>query len=345
MTTILPTIAEVVPTPTLIVNLLRQTTSLTVVADFLKRKDLPHSAAGWDEMLDLRIQPAVDEGRIEIEELLLLLRDAEECGRQHVFLYKTDTSIAEMLIDPARVIPILNQLGLSSLLTSSMILEEPLTPMVVDVRWESANVPLNLTIKVVEQRTSRKFSGNSYMQEGMEHRIYQVIKERAVSLMKLHRDGLLEVRIRSRSNSMRYEDEIARIFAKLGNFFPIENFTPSPLATIKRKLVEDRAALSQLVRFSDSTLKNDSGTVMKLISYSDMSDLNDDEAAADSMQRFMSYDAICDSSNVWFKEAAPKLSKDVHVRLAGQINEFALTANCSPSDYGYVLNQIQRLNK
>jgi hypothetical protein len=61
----------------LIAKLLRQTSSLTIVSEFLKVKGLTHSASSWDDMVDKRLVPAIKAKKILIQDLIELLRNVE----------------------------------------------------------------------------------------------------------------------------------------------------------------------------------------------------------------------------------------------------------------------------
>jgi len=64
-----------------IFGLLRPATSLAVVSDFLKSKNLRFSATSWEEMKEKRILPAIRQQKISLADLKQLLSEAEEFGR------------------------------------------------------------------------------------------------------------------------------------------------------------------------------------------------------------------------------------------------------------------------
>src|SRR5258708_4892986 len=71
-----------------IFELLRPATSLVVVSDFLKSKNLRFSATSWEEMKEKRIIPAIRQQKISLTDLKKLLSEVEEFGRSHIFLYR-----------------------------------------------------------------------------------------------------------------------------------------------------------------------------------------------------------------------------------------------------------------
>ena len=72
----------------LICDLLRSATSLAVVTDFLKSKNISSSAGSWDEMKEKRLLPALQQQKITVADLKRLLSEAEEFGHNHIFLYQ-----------------------------------------------------------------------------------------------------------------------------------------------------------------------------------------------------------------------------------------------------------------
>lgn len=326
-----------------IIELLRQTTKIPVVSEFLKQKGAHHSAGSWEDMETKRLLPALASKLISNADLIGLLRSAEECGRQHVFLYSCDAPRAIDLIDRARVSGILRSQGRESLLTEPQVLAQPASPTIVDVRWDTAAVDLRLVIKEVELRSQQRFlrterDGNTL------RKIYEIREERVVNIMRLHRNGLLEVRVGSHANSSQYQDDVNRFWRQVDAFIPRNDFLDVSMSLAKAKLLTDRNNLLDRIRYTDSTLRNDNGVVLRAATGSEASDLGQDEGAQASLDAFMQHDAYCEGHNFYFK-AVNGLKNDVHVLMTGALNEFAVPANCSQEDYEYVLDQIRSLNR
>jgi hypothetical protein len=141
-------------------EILREVTSLDVVSSYLKDKGLKHSASSWDNLLNKRILPAIRSKELSIDELKNLLRDSEECGRQHIFLYQCSKSNAKALINEDRIEKIAEELGLSDLLSSAKILYKPAEESFTDLRIESNTYDkVSLIIKSVGTHESRKRIG------------------------------------------------------------------------------------------------------------------------------------------------------------------------------------------
>lgn len=327
------------------IEILREVTSLEVVSNHLKAKGLKHSASSWDALLNKRILPAIRSNALSVEELLGLLRDSEECGRQHIFLYQCSKTFAKSLINGDRLESAAEELGLSDLLVSAKILHKPTEETFTDIRIESNNKDISfLIIKSVGTHESRKRIGE-FVKGNVLNVKYELKKERAVNLVRLSSDGILEIRIGSHSNNSDYKRDLNSLWQRIEKIIPKSNFSEVYLSPLKDKLWNDRDSYSELVRFTNSTLRNDNGTVLQASSGSTKTNLTDDEGATSSLDEFIDHDAYCESSNIWFrpqKDGIP--TKDIHVLLSGEINEFAVTAYCSKTNYEYVLSTIRELN-
>lgn len=328
-----------------IIDLLSDATSLNVVSEFLKKKSLTFSAGSWNDMREKRLLPAISNNQITNLELIDLLRGAEESGNQHIFLYQCSKEVAQNLMERARVSAILRSKGLERLLDRPDVLGKPASPQIVDVRWTSARVDLSLTIKQIELRIRRKFLRDEVDGEFF-RKIYTNEEQRAVNLARLHRDGLLEIRIKSHVNSSKYDGDVFKFRRELAAFLPINEFREVSLTTAKDTLWRERLALRDMIRYTDATVKNAAGNSLRAVTGSDVADLSDDDSIGSSVDRVMSVDssAYCEDANLYFRKV-DGLSGDVHVLLDGEVNEFALPANCTEEEYNYVLGKIRFFNR
>lgn len=328
-----------------ILSLLQQTSTKEVLQDFLKIKGVPITGT-WEDLADKRVIPAVEANQISNDELLGLLRSAEEHGRQHVFLYRAKATDAREQMARPRVKAALRTMGLTALLDTPKVLDQPDTPSIVDVRWNEANVDLSLVIKIVETREAQVPMGEERSPDGkMLTKRYELRPERAVSVARLHRDGLLEVRISARSTgSKKYEQDLSLFWIRVRGLLDFALFRPWPFKDLKERIGKDAAALQPKIRFSNSQLRNEQGAVMEISSRGYAASLYGDTGASSSMAKFLEHDGYCEGSNFFFTQNE-NLSKDVHVRFAGLPYEFAVVAGCSEEDYEYVLNEVRTLNK
>lgn len=288
-----------------------------------------------------RLIPAVESDQISNDDLIGLLRSAEECGRQHVFLYSCDK--AHELLDEARVRDILARMGKADLLTNPAVLAEPATPTLADVRWEQLPTGRSLVVKEIELRSQQRYV-RTERDGNLLRKVYEIKQERVVNIARLHANGLFEIRVGSHANSSRYQDDINRFWRQVELIFPNKEFLEVSLSEAKSRLLRDRADLTNRIRYSDSVLRNDNGVILRAATGTEGADLGADVGAQASISAFVEHDAYCEGHNFYFK-AAPGLGNDVHVLMTGALNEFAIPANCSAGDYQYVLDQVRSLNR
>lgn len=322
-----------------------QTTSLHIVSEFLKSKGATHSAGSWEFLLTQRIIPAITDHQITNDELITLLLSFEECGHQHVFLYTCKKNKAIELMDRDRIYAILKKIDLEDLPNNPRVLNQPPVPEIVDVRWDAAKVDLSLTIKEVSLRKYERYIG-SEQHDGKTHKIYGVVEARAVNTAKLHKNGLLEIRISSISNSSKYETEIFRFWSKIKSLIPSDDFSELSLSVAKERFWTERKELQDIIRYSDSTIRDEAGNALRAVTGSNKSDLSINPAVGHSLDYLLKQDknAYCEGANIWFKQSN-EISNDTHVLLTGEPNEFALPANCNEGDYNHVLSQLRHFNR
>lgn len=324
----------------LIVSLLEKTTTKEVVCDFLKAKGLSFSGT-WSDILEKRILPAFAENKVSLQELINLLSGAEETGRQHILLYQLPANVLKEL-SREEIEQKVRHTEFNSLLSNPKVIDKPDQLTVSDIRWDSGS----LVVKAISKRTrhiplGEKIEDNRLIKE------YQIEESRAISLLKVHSDGLCEVRISSKSTASRYSEEVLDFLRALRPFISWERITSFPLnlQNAKSTLWENRKDLSGVVRFSDATLHNGRST-MRVASGDREDDLLQDELVANSVEQFSGDSVYCDTNNVFFQtvEGQKTPSKEIHVLMSGELNEFVVTASCGQRDYDYVLRKILGFN-
>lgn len=330
----------------LIFKLYKQITTLQVVKTFLKNKGVHYSASGWDELWERRVLPAFEDGKIKISEFEELLKEAEEHGKQHIFMYKCSPEKAKDLMNPERVKGILAEHGLTPLLDQAKLLNEPDEPTIVDIRYESSGPKSSLVIKLLETRISNKKLGEEDTGDGYFIVKYHRIKERTVNLVKLHDDGLLEMRVMSISNSGNYNRSVADFWRRLAFILHESHFSMTSLAKAKNYLWENREDLGELIRHSSYTFRNDIGNSIMASSGKPDSSLLEDEGVQSGIKSFVDHEGYCDENNIYFlANEDNKPSTNIHVLLSGLGHEFAITKHCLRDDYEFVLNKIRSFNQ
>lgn len=328
-----------------IYRLIRSSTSMNVVKSFLKGKGLTFSAGSWDELFTDRIKPPLVSGQIKIDELRTLLQEVEECGRQHIFLFKGDPVRTLQMVNPQNVLRKANQMGLQGLIGSPIELELPKKPTFVDIRIIVNNKKSKLIVKQVETRTTTKYLHSTFDKVTSQmSKVYSVLEKRAINIACLHSDGLLEIRIASQDNSTKYEKNVRTFFHSLAPLIAYGEFRAIGLHKAKTKIWEDRKALSKEIRYNNSVAKNDLGIQLNISTATYDENLSEDAGSENALQAFIDEDGQVTSSNIHF--VVPSVpEREIHVLLGGDLNEFAITAACTTEDYEYVCGKILSLNK
>jgi hypothetical protein len=327
-----------------VAELLRFSTSIKIVQDYLRGRNLPFSAAGWEELIAKRIIQPVNDGKLDVVDFLKLLSSVEECGRQHVFLYECSPDNAHKLMTEDRLQNALAVRGLSDLKENPLVLDTPESAMIVDVRLESADVPLSLTVKEVYsheafKQTSTTRNGNKMV------KTWDIVKTRAVNVAKLHRDGLLEIRLASVSESS-YQEQRERFIRQLGDILPVHQFEVLSFTKAKIKLSDEKDVLAAKIRFTDTILRNDNGTTVKVATGSHSDDLANDQGARAGEDAFLGHNgAYADGHNFFIRAVPGLLSKEILILMSGESNEFGVMANCDETNYNYVLSELRSLNQ
>jgi hypothetical protein len=326
-----------------VLDLLQEATSKEVVQDFLRKKGLHHSGT-WPVVREKWLVPYLNEFKITLEELIELVVSSEECGDQHVFLFQCQAADVGEMFDQGRVHATLRAMGLERLIEGRDIERKPPTPTLVEVRWDGAPVAQTLTIK--EAEVHKKHVLHKERPRGKLLVKYYVEQEiRAINIARLHRDGLLEVRIQSRDNTTKYERDVNRFLRQINQFFPILRFRELSLTPAKSAMWARRAELGDLLRYTNASVVDESGNKLQAATGRDGGNLNQ-SAAGRSVDFVLSDDenAYCSDSNLWFSKS-DHISSPVHVLLEGNSNEFAVPRKCSAEDYEYVLRQIRHFNR
>jgi hypothetical protein len=326
-----------------IAELLRQTTSLSVVRNYFKEKGLTFSGGGWEDFTEKRIVVQHDEGSLTTKDLLKILGTAEIYGKQHIFLFDTPQARVAGILDRARVESVLKRRKLGHLIEASVSIDTPDEPTFVAVEWSGSGKGLSLTIKEVYPHRVLKLAGEDQTALGVVKR-WEYDFTRAVNVARLHQDGVLEVRLASVGEAS-YKDKLNDFLARLGELVPIHEFNVTRLDKAKTALREDQVKLRPKIRFSDTIMRNENGITVKVTTGSSEDDLADDEGAQAGQDAFMNHNnAYTQGHNFWFRAVQDKLAKEILILLNGEPNEFAVMANCSESDYEYVLRELRALN-
>ncbi len=331
-----------------LLDLLEASSSLSEVSIVLKAHSIPTSGT-WKQIRE-RIVPAVKAGKLPDSAVFRLLRDSEEYGGQHVFLYETTKTNAANLVNDETLAKRLGTLGRNDLLKEPDLLSRAGSRALADARIETGPSGRALVLKAVEARIFYKLQ-NQYDEKGGQFRIkrYQRHEVRSVDVLRIHSDGFAELRIHAHDLSADYSDQVTNAWHFFAHFASRFQFNDKSISKAQQNLWKSKAALKNVLRYSDSRLRDTKGTVLTAATGAHQDSLFDDEKASKSIDAFWDDDTVCDKSNLWWLKTSDELgsvpSRPVHTVMAGSPNEFTVPGTCNREDYEYVLAQIRKANK
>ena len=345
-----------------IIDLLPAYATVDTVQDFLRDQEVPFTAKNWDDLLNRRLrQELVPDGDIQHDALVRFLRDSEEFGRQHVFLYRVSREAADFAMRRNRVENELKNRGLGDLADQPRIHDMPDSPELVDVRWEKNGRADTMVVKIVEKRTrTRRVASEvhdpvlaklvkGYTGGTLFARIFKTEEVRAVSVFRLHSFGLLELRIFSHrtTSGKKYRDDLNQLWKVVGQILPRDRFEGKAwsLAAAKKRFLTRREEFAGEIRYSDSGLRSLGSTIVVATGRPEGT-LFDNDLPEKAIDIYVNGGAKCDHLNLWWEKQPDggTPSRAIHVMLGGQRNEFAITGKCSRRDYEHVLKRIRQNN-
>jgi hypothetical protein len=332
-----------------LLNLLEDMSNLAEVSVVLKAHGLSFSATSWKQMREQRIAPALKAGQLPIGALIGLLRDSEEYGSQHVFLYQTSKTNAASLVNDNTLSSKLTKLGRADLLEEPDLLSVAGSRALADARIEKGPSGRALVLKAVEARVMYKLE-DEHEENGGRYKIkrYRRIEVRAVDVLRVHSDGFTEMRIHAHDSGSDYSTQVNNAWHFFAHFASRFQFDDMSITKAQQKLWKQRAALKDILRYSDSRLRDSTGAVLTAATGAQQDSLFDNVRAANSIDAFWDDETICDKSNMWWLKTSEEPfsvpSRPIHVVIQGATNEYIVPGTCNKEDYEYVLAQIRKAN-
>ena len=330
-------------------DLLRKNSTIRAVQDYLRARDISYAAGSWPELYEKRIVPALQQQKLGRVDILRMLRDAEEHGKQHVFLYKCSRSDAQALVNDGELKKNLAEMNLSEILSEPRIVNQAVGLQLVEARIDTPKRGMrSLILKATDLRSFRKLISQTRDGE-RETLVYETEHERAVNLIVVREDGRTEIRIQSYKNALDYAKAAQAMFDKVVGLVDQLRFSPISLAKARITAVVKRKELCHLVRFSDTQLRDKEGRTITVATGASQQELYPDGSATDKgVQGFLSVGKPeCDNVDCfWLKrDKSPVPSLEVHTLIDGADNEVAFTAKLERVDYDYALDQVINLTR
>lgn len=329
----------------LLLRLVKQQGSLEQVSRFLKERGLHHSGRSWQEMIDLRLRPAISKKQLDDDDLINLLRQTEEYGAQHIFFYRlvANRNISKLF---GNDLPsILKEAGFPAIGHTSLV-DMPAMPKIVEVRIEE-RATRSVYFKIVEKRTNLERVSDE-AQNGQLIVKYNQVPYRAVNLMRIQESGVAEIRIQSYSDAVSYGGHAEGILKILHPVVDRLDWKDEKLDALKANLldVKQRSHLRTIFGLRHTQHANTEGTRLSAAVGNPGASMYDDDEAVASIDRFTQKEnhAHCERVNVTMKKHGT-LERSIGIMVSGEANEIAITSKVSRKEYEYITDKILEHNK
>lgn len=330
----------------LLFELLKDQGTLEQAGMFLRSKGLEHSSGNWKDMVDTRLRPAYDEGKLSLDELRQFLGEVEEHGRQHVFLYKLrGGQEIGSLFDEKRLGQAIRSSGIVGGLGQGSLVNMPDKPTVTEVRYDDRGDVRCLVVKLVETRQS--LSNKQESESGGKLVVsYDRRPYRAVNLLRIWSDGRAEVRIFSHRDVMAYGRAAENMWAACRPITGNANFDPDRLDALRDGLwrKDRRGAVGTRFVLRNSDHKNAAGNRLRASASGVGATMFDDPVLVASVDRFhAAKDQVqCERAAVVLRASGSEgaLVRDLNLIFHGEAHEYTIAAKVTRSEYEYVLDSI-----
>ena len=328
-------------------EILPTVTSQDVVQQFLKSKDTPHSGSTWKELIEHRIQTALDDEKISADEMVRFILESEGYGKTHTFLYQYNKGRKEKTIeeiistDSISAFAIRNDL--EEALQATTILKMPKEATVSSVRLKTSALGKHLEMKIVERREQRKLSFDDYLEGNRLFRKEWTIEYiRSVNTIRLFESGLLELRIRAPEKTRKYSDEIDRVWkSPLADLVGRHQFPMKHLTRAKKYIVDHCEHLSDKILVRDCLVRDEEGVAMQVSVENPKRGLNRENQAVESLEQYLKAGAKADSQRIrWLPQQDGLPTTEIKMELKDDTNKFAIGKHCSKDDYDCVFAKL-----
>lgn len=314
--------------------------SISAVSEFLRSRDVPHSAGSWDQLKNERIIPAFRKGKLSDNDIRTLLREAEDFGRQHIFLFEKIGTAGDsaQAIRANRIKRYLQSIGKEHITGSVHVVGLPDKTELVDVHFNEHYV----AFKFVERRTivlrERKDTADGYQIQNITRH------ERAIDVVSLFESGLLEFRIATMSGTPNYNAIVAELWEALKGFLQPSDFKEKDLSKLRRRLVvRPSSTIRSLVRVRRASGQDRDGVKFTIGMAKPSGDLLDSTAAVDGIEKLASPIARLGNTFLGFlPQNGGFPSRELGVHLTSLVNEISVLMNCTRQEYEYIRDHVTK---
>jgi hypothetical protein len=335
----------------LLLRLIRDQGTLEQASSILRARGLEYSGSNWDDMVDRRLLANLKDGKLTEQDLIAILAEVEEHGRQHVFLYELRRGqTVDDLFNEASLRRLLKRSPRFPELGQPSFVESPDNPVIVDVRYEPRGRAACLVIKVVEPR-EQTYNKQETESGGRRTVTYDVRRYRAVNVVRIWKSGFVDLRIFSHRDAISYEGLAAALWGQIDAVVQEDMFRIYDLAPFRGAFWDKdrREDVRQIFALRSSDHKNAAGNRVRAAATASDTTMFDDPDLIASMDSFNSVRsaAECERATVSLRHEASDgiLNRNVNLLLHGETNEFTITSKVTRSEYEFVLGSILKNNK
>lgn len=328
-------------------EVLENQATLDAVRAFLRKKQLPHSASSWAKMIETRVAPALSSGAISVDELVGIIREAEEHGKKHVRLFHIPEdrlkdvkgAIQEDVV--AAWAKTKGHPGTGEYVFAAY----PTNPLVAEVRVGDGNDKDCLVLKIARTEHRRK-RGELKEIGGQEVYVSPRVPFRAVDVLKVHANGLVEVRLNPRTEPpISYSGTANSVLSQVEGLIDPTQIGELSLATAKNSFSDQQKKQQVVENFElyETQHKNDRGDRIQSSSQAEQGGILTSDVMTEVIKQFTVGDpeAYCEKVRVSYQFGKVK---KINAILSEDTNEIIFTAGLSREEYDEVLSAILKVN-
>ena len=309
-----------------------------------KRSDVKVTAEDKATLINTNLADALTKGSVTREEVLRLVRDAEENGDQHVFYFEPKPKVASKLSLEAVGTAILGK-GWRAAVPSAEMQEGEYR--IADLRaaesgksdWIAKLYGVDL---VTRHGAIKVIDGQRYIP------IHE--KQINVVLMAQWRaQSLLELRVPRDESRRRVMKWVAALWSKIAPGVSEADFKPWDLTVVRRKLLEQQSEHAGVYATRDTRLWDEvhdaRATFEGHVEAYDLIDVVDHQIA---VERLLKAGNLCTHLGIkWLVREGAVPSREIHTLLMGERapNEMVISGHCQPTDVDYITGQLRRIRR
>ncbi len=298
-------------------------------------------------MIETRVEPVLANGSVTVDELIGLIREAEEHGSKHVRLFHYDVSNIDELkqaIEPQTVAAWAKGKGFPEV-GEYVFAAFPEHPVVAEVRIGDGEDTDALIIKIARTEYRRK-RGVLTEYDGRQVYVSDRVPFRAVDVLKLHTSGLLEVRLNPRSEPpISYPGFAASVLSQLEGLINPTRIGELSLSNAKNSFsdLQKKKEVAENFELYETQHKNDRGDRIQSTSQADQGGILESDVMTEVIKQFTVGDpeAYCERVRVSYQFGE---IKKINAILSEDINEIIFTAGLSRQEFDAVLIAILKVN-